>query len=43
MAANFLKINVGKSELVLIGNYVRFIKITDCELSVGDVKVKPPR
>jgi len=39
MAANFLKLNDDKTELVLIGHPKRFAKIHDFELSVGSNKV----
>ena len=41
MAANFLKLNDDKTELVLIGHPKRLAKIHDFELSVGSNKVKP--
>ena len=41
MAANFLKLNDDKTELVLIGHPKRLAKIRDFELSVGHIKVKP--
>lgn len=41
MAANFLKLNDNKTELVLIGHAKRLAKIKDFRLSIGDAIVKP--
>ncbi len=41
MAANFLKLNDDKTELVLIGHPKRLSKIHDFELSIGNIRVKP--
>jgi hypothetical protein len=41
MAANFLKLNDDKTELLLIGNPKRLVKVNNFQLFIGSIIVKP--